>query len=366
MDKVRYAVVGLGHIAQAAVLPAFAHAKRNSELTAFVSGDHHKIAALTRKYKVGRAFGYDDYDACLESGLIDAVYIALPNSMHGDFARRAVERGIHVLCEKPLTSASEDAQRLVDAAAKSNVLLMTAYRLHFERGNLEAAQLARSGELGDLRFFNSSFTLQVQSGNIRTDRSLGGGPLYDLGIYCINAVRMLFREEPHEVFAWSSRGKDKRFSEVDEMTSAILRFSDGKLAQFTCSFGAAPTGWYEVAGAKGVLRFDNAYEYVGKSGFEVVFESGRKLHKSFSMRDQFAPELMHFSDCVLNGHRPEADGREGLIDVRIIEALLESSRKGVPVTLSTPRKHRRPTLRQETRKPPVNKARLVGVHASSR
>lgn len=366
MKKVRYAVVGLGHIAQAAVLPAFEHARRNSELAAIVSGDSRKISAIKRKYGVENAFGYEDYDACLKSGLIDAVYIALPNALHGEFARRAAQRGIHVLCEKPLTTQAREAERLVEAADGADVRLMTAYRLHFERGNLEAARIARSGQLGELRFFNSSFALQLQRGNIRADRSLGGGPLYDLGVYCVNAARSMFGEDPYEVFAWSSRGKDQRFSTVDEMTGATLRFSDGKLAQFTCSFGAAPVGWYEVAGTKGVLRFDNAYEYVGGSRLEVAFESGRKLRKSFPARDQFAPELLYFSDCVLAGKRPEPDGREGLIDARIIEALLASARAGGPVRVAAPRKHRRPTLRQEMHRPAVGKPRLIGVHSASR
>ncbi len=366
MNKVRYAVVGLGHIAQAAVLPAFAHAKRNSELAALVSGDRRKLKTLADRYGVVNAFGYDEYNACLDSGLIDAVYIALPNSLHAEYARRAAERGIHVLCEKPLTTHARDAERLIDAAEKTGVQLMTAYRLHFERRNLEAARIARSGALGDLRFFNSSFTLQLKPGNIRADRSLGGGPMYDLGVYCINAARSLFGEEPHEAFAWSSRGKDKRFTEIDEMTSAVLRFSDGKLAQFTCSFGASAIGWYEIAGTKGVLRLDDGYEYVGESRLEVAFNSGRKLRKTFPQRDQFAPELLYFSDCILNGRRPEPDGREGLIDVRIIEALLLSARAGGPVAIKMARKHRRPTLRQEIRRPPVAKEILVGVHSASR
>jgi len=104
---VNYAVVGLGHITQVAMLPAFAHARRNSRLAAFVSDDATKLKTLSKKYRVRGTFSYADYDACLEN--VDAVYIALPNSMHADYAIRAAAQGVHVLCEKPMAVTVEDA-----------------------------------------------------------------------------------------------------------------------------------------------------------------------------------------------------------------------------------------------------------------
>src|SRR5689334_7091572 len=151
--KIRYAVVGLGHIAQVAVLPAFAHAE-NSELAALVSDDPEKRAKLGRKYKV-KAFSYAEYDDCLRSGRVDAVYIALPNHLHREYSERAARAGVHVLCEKPMAVTARDCEAMIRAARKNRVKLMIAYRLHFERANLEAAKIARSGRLGELRFFSS-------------------------------------------------------------------------------------------------------------------------------------------------------------------------------------------------------------------
>src|SRR4051812_17511771 len=113
--KIRYAVVGLGHIAQVAVLPAFAHAQ-NSELAALVSDDPEKLEKLGRRYKVKSRFNYDQYDECLRSGVVDAVYIALPNHLHRPYAERAARAGVHVLCEKPMAVTEEDCLAMIRAA----------------------------------------------------------------------------------------------------------------------------------------------------------------------------------------------------------------------------------------------------------
>src|SRR5437763_1225289 len=128
---VRYAVVGQGYISQAAVLPAFRHARANSRLVALVSGDETKRRSLARKYGVA-TYGYDEYDTCLASGDVDAVYIALPNAMHREYTVRAAKHGVHVLCEKPLAVTEADCKAMIDACRKNGVKLMTAYRLHFE------------------------------------------------------------------------------------------------------------------------------------------------------------------------------------------------------------------------------------------
>src|SRR5947209_16012991 len=121
--KIRYAVVGLGYITQVAVLPAFAHARGNSELAALVSGDPKKLKALGRKYKVSRTYSYEQYAECLQSGEIDAVYIALPNHMHRSYTESAAEAGIHVLCEKPMAFDEADCRAMIAAAENSSVKL---------------------------------------------------------------------------------------------------------------------------------------------------------------------------------------------------------------------------------------------------
>ena len=360
--KVRYAVVGLGYIAQAAILPAFAHAA-NAELAAIVSDDPEKRRKLGRKYSVGIRRGYAEYDALLASGEIDAVYIALPNSMHCEYAVRAARAGIHVLCEKPMAVTEEECRDMIRAAAQGNVRMMVAYRLHFDAANLAAVEAVRTGRIGEPRIFESVFTMQVRDeGNIRLKRGLGGGTLYDIGIYCVNAARYLFRSEPEEVAAFSASSDDPRFSEVDEMTSAVLRFPGARLAAFSCSFGAADSGSYDLVGTEGTLRVDPAHEYAAKMTV-TISARGKTARKTFGKRDQFGPELVYFSDCIRGGRDPEPDGREGLADVRVIRALYESARSRKPVRLDAFEKDARPRPEQEIRRPGLRKPQVVNAQA---
>lgn len=360
--KIRYAVVGLGHIAQNAILPAFEHATTNSELTAIVSDDPEKLEAMSHEYGVENCFHYDDYELCLRSGEIDAVYVALPNNLHEEYCVRAAEAGIHVLCEKPLAVTEDDCQRIIKACAENDVKLMTAYRLHFEHANLEAIELVRSGKIGEPKIFNSVFTMQVAPGNIRTKRKYAGETLYDIGIYCINASRYIFGEEPTEVIGFSGTTGDGRFQQVEENTGALLHFPKGKLAGFLTSFGASDTADFEVIGTEGRVRVIQAYDYMTPTTIEWTHHE-RTRHRTYNVRDQFAPEIIYFSDCILHGRDPEPDGIEGLIDVHIIRSLYESIEKGRPVKLKQLQRRRRPTMRQEIYRPRVVKPKLVKVSA---
>jgi predicted dehydrogenase len=362
--RIRYAVVGLGYISQVAVLPAFANARENSELVALVSDDETKRRTLARKYEVPKTYTYEQYADCLARKEIDAVYIALPNNMHRAYAEGAAQAGVHILCEKPMAMEELECQAMISSASSAQVKLMIAYRLHFEAGNLTAAQRIQRGEIGEPRIFRSAFSQQVAMGNTRLKGSLGGGPLYDIGIYCINAARSLFRSEPKEVFAYSETGNDERFTEVPEMYSALLRFPGNRLATFTCSFGAADRSSYEVIGTKGVLRLDPAYEMVGNLKCELTVD-GKTRKFTYKQRDQFGPELVYFSDCILNNKEPEPNGIEGLADVRIINALMESAKTGHPVGVRPVEKNTRPTLDQEIQKPALKRPQLVRAASPS-
>jgi predicted dehydrogenase len=360
--KVRYAVVGLGWISQEAVLPAFSHAKTNSELRALVTQDPVKARHLSKKYNVPFTHSYQEYDQLLKSGEIDAVYIALPNSMHHAYAVAAAKAGIHVLCEKPMALDEAECQGMIAAAKENNVKLMIAYRLHFERTNLEAVEAIRSGKIGRPRLFSSIFTQQMAVANTRLSSRLGGGPLWDIGIYCINAARYLFQCEPEQVYALAATSADKRFSEVEESVMAILSFPGARLATFCYSFGASDVSEYQVVGTKGNLRADPAFDFARSLKLKVTI-NGKTRERAFPTSDQFAPELLYFSDCILNDRNPQPSGKEGLADVRIIRAIYDSIAMKKPVFIEAVDIDARPGIEQVIHRPAAPKVKMI--HAKS-
>ena len=362
--KIRYAVVGLGHISQVAVLPAFRNAP-NSELFALVSSDSQKLKKLGTRYGLEHLYSYDDYGRVLSN--IDAVYIALPNHLHREYAVRAAAAGVHVLCEKPMAPSSQDCVAMIRAAQQNNVKLMIAYRLHFEAGNLRAIQLARGGRLGDLRLFASQFSQQVADNNVRVTETVarGGGPLYDMGVYCVNAARYLFGANPIDVSAISGRNSEKRFERVDEAVSAVMRFPGERIASFTCSFGAADISQYTLVGSKGLLDSNPAYEYAEAIQHELVIGE-KTTRKKFPKRDQFAAELIYFSDCILKNEEPEPSGYEGLADVQIVEAIYESIRTRRTVRVAPAPSRERPNAHQEIHRPAHGKPSVFHAQEPSR
>jgi predicted dehydrogenase len=357
-----YAVVGLGWIAQAAMLPAFRNARRNSRLVALVSGDAEKRRALAARYDLpaSATYDYDEYDACLERDDVDAVYVAVPNHLHREYTVRAAEQGVHVLCEKPMAVTAGDCQAMIDACRAADVRLMIAYRLHLDPANLHAVDRVLQGAIGETRVFSATFTQQVEQGDIRLMApEKGGGPLYDIGIYCINAVRYLFRAEPEAVWATRVSRPQPRFDDAAEAMSCVLRFSGSRLAAFTCSFGAHATSVCHLIGETGELRMNNAFSFRGQREVAVRTGDGQD-GREFPDADQFGPQLLYFSDCILERRDPEPDGEEGLVDVRIIRALHESLEAGRMVDVAAAR-DRRPVPDQAISCPAVEEPAMVNA-----
>lgn len=329
---IRYAVVGAGWISQEAFLPAVA-ATGNSRTEVIVSGNPTAAQRLAAFHGVPHVCGYEDYDALIRSDRIDAVYIALPNSLHADYALRALRAGKPVMVEKPLATTLAEAEAMVAAARDSGSFLMTAYRLHNEPGTHAMLAALREGAIGTPLYVASTFGFQAGAGNHRLQAAHWGGPLQDVGVYCLNAVRHIFADEPVQVQAMAMRPPgDARFAEVDASLAVTLRFPGDRVAQFFCSFGTALTETLRIVGSAGELVLDPAFRF--ESAFRMTLRAGgTETVTSWPLVDHFAGQIAYFSDCIQSGQEPAANGHEGWADMRALLAIEEATRSGQPVNL---------------------------------
>lgn len=325
--KVRYAFVALGDITQEAMLPGVKHTG-NSEIAAFVTGDPEKARGVGAQYGVTASYAYEEFDTLLASGTIDAIYLATPNWRHAEFAIPALKAGIHVLVEKPLEISAEASRAIVEAQQASGAKLMVAYRLHFEPCTLATIDLVRSGKLGDLLTFTSTFTQMVSPENHRATSGIEAGPIFDMGPYPINAVRSIFGDEPTEVVsAIGTRHPEAGLGDFDDTVAVTLRFPKDRLAQFVLSYYGNTLDTYTVVGTKGSVEVNPGFMY-GKPLERVVTIGETKSHDSFKNTDHFGGELKYFSDCILDDRAPEPDGEEGYADVRVIEGIVRALQTG--------------------------------------
>ena len=357
MTKVRYAVVGTGWISQIAFLPSIAQTG-NSEVTALVSGNRANAEKLADFHGIPHIYSYAQYDEMLKSGHVDAVYIALPNSMHADYTIRAAKAGIHALVEKPLATTVAECEAMIAAADKAGVQLMTAYRLHSEPGTIEAIDMIRRGEIGEPRLFNSTFSFPVGAGNHRLKAEHWGGPLQDIGVYCINAMRHLFQAEPTEIIAaLAARPGDARFTEVEEMVSATLRFPGERLAHFIASFGGDDIDQYRVVGTTGQIEVFSGYRFDRPITVRLT-KGGKTVETAFPQYDHFSGQAHYFSECILKGVRPEPDGGDGLADVAIMRAIEEAAKTGTAQKIALPERPSHP-VKEMARSFPMAEKRLM-------
>ncbi len=358
--KVRYAVVGIGWISQTAFLPGVEHTG-NSEVVAFVTGHEEKAAKVGEKYGVSTIYTYEEYDAALASGTFDAVYLATPNFDHVDLSVRTLDAGIHLLLEKPMATSVEDCERISAAAERSGAKLMLAYRLHHEPGTLRAFELARSGKLGHLRYFNSSFSQPVNAQNHRAKNGYWAGPVPDMGPYPINTARNLFASEPIEVSAMGTRTDPERFRDFDDQVAVNLRFPGDRIATMLMSYSGADLDDYRIVGTLGDIFSQPAFG-VGSAMKHEVTISKNKSSESFPKTDHFGGELKYFSNCILNNRQPEADGEEGMLDIRVIAAVERALQTGQPQKLEPYIRKRRPTEAQVEKLSAVKEPQLIDVH----
>ena len=336
MERVGYAVVGLGGIAQQAVLPAFAHSQK-ARLVAVVSGDPEKASRLAGEFQAKHHYSYAEYAACLKNQEVEAVYIATPPGEHEKYTVPAARAKKHVLCEKPLAATVDECRRMVRACRDHHVQFMTAYRKYFEPGSVALKKVISSGQLGRVDVIHTAFTEFRPAGDSSPawlfQRKLsGGGPLMDLGVYCVNTCRWLVEEDPVEATAFRWSRDRKRFKEVEEGIAFRLNFRSGLVLQGTTSWGSALGSSVEVHGEKGWATLSPAFAFEEERRLTGKI-AGKWFEQEFKATDEFALELDAFATCIRENRKPEPDGVQGMRDIVIIDAIYRAAKSGRPVAI---------------------------------
>jgi predicted dehydrogenase len=325
-----YAIIGLGRISLQHFMPACKLSKY-SKITALVSGHRDKAEKTAAEYGVPdkNIYDYKNFDDIRDNKDVDAVYVALPNSMHAEYTIRAANAGKHVLCEKPMAANVKDCQSMINACKAANKKLMVAYRCQFEPTNLHAMKLIGDGALGKIQAIESANGFNIHPGEWRLDKKLaGGGPLMDVGIYSLNACRYLTGEEPVHLEGYSSVvDHDGRFEQVEENLSWTMKFPSGVVASCTTTYGANMPGFYRVHGSKGMLHMEPAFIYEGILLKAQIQGEATPIDDPEEARDptQFAVEADELAQCIMQGRETRASGEEGLRDMRYIDEIYRSA-----------------------------------------
>jgi predicted dehydrogenase len=324
-QSIGWCIVGLGRISMGHFMPGIKQGK-SGRIVALVSGHRPKAERQAAMYGVATSaiYSYEDYDQIRDNKEIDAVYIALPNSMHAEYTIRAAKAGKHVLCEKPMATSVADSRAMIEASQAAGKKLMIAYRCHYEPVNLRAIELIRTGAIGRVQAIESANGFNISPGEWRLDRKMaGGGPLMDVGIYSLNACRYLTGEEPRGIHVNSSViDHDGRFNEVEENVGWTMKFPSGIVASCNTSYGSDMNGFYRVHGGKGMIELSPAFGYQGIHLMaELAGRPGIDMSTPQKGPDQFTMEADYLADCIWNNKDPKSDGQEGLRDMELMSEM---------------------------------------------
>ena len=328
--RARWAVVGLGTYAVGQMLPAF-QASDRAVLTAFVSGNPQKARDLGARYGVGKFYDYGSFDSIAGDDKIDCVYIALPVALHAEYVIRALKAGKHVLCEKPMASTSAECEAMIAAARGANRQLGVAYRVHFEPNNADAIRRLQAGEIGVLRHVSGDAGFNADPSypphKWRLQKALaGGGSMYDIGIYALNACLWAAGEEPVSVSAvYSTPANDPRFAEVEGGVEWRLRFASGISAQGSSSYAYHYNSRQTLFGSVGNILLSPSMDYNDIRMTVVHSDFTSQPLRAGNASDQFGGQINAFSQAALANRPHQTPGEMGLRDIRLIEAIYRSA-----------------------------------------
>lgn len=322
MEKLGIALVGLGTYSSEELAPALQQTE-HCRLAGVVTGNRKKGEEWKARYNLpeGNIYSYDTFDAIKDNADIDIVYVVLPNAQHAAFTIRAAQAGKHVICEKPMAVTVKECDDMIRACKEAGVLLSIGYRLHFEPYNQAMMDLHRNGTIGTIKKVTAGHGMDIQPNVWRLNRDLaGGGPLMDVGIYCVQAAIYTVGEEPIAVTAKEGEKTDlSRFAEVEQSITWTMEFPSGSVAECETSY-AKESNYLRAEGDTGWMQLEPAFKYEGIKG------RSDKEELNLKQVNQQARQMDDFAQCVKNSQPSRVPGEMGLRDVRILMAIYEAAR----------------------------------------
>lgn len=326
--KVRWGVLGVANIAVKKVIPAMQFCEL-AEVTAIASRELDKARRAAETLRIPKSYG--SYDELLADPEVDAIYNPLPNHLHVPWSIKAAEAGKHVLCEKPIALSVEETRKLIEARDRTGVKIGEAFMVRTHPQWLRAREIVRSGEIGELRAINSTFSyFNVDKTNVRNIADIGGGALLDVGCYPITMSRFLFEREPSRVTGLIDRDPEMK---TDRLTSALLDFAPGQAA-FICSTQLVPFQRMQVFGTKGRIELEIPYNIPPDRPSRIFVDDGSQLAgrsarlEQFPTADQYTIQGDTFSRAILENSEVPVPLEDAWGNMRVIEAIFRAGETG--------------------------------------
>ncbi|WP_422927094.1 Gfo/Idh/MocA family protein [Singulisphaera sp. PoT] len=316
-SKLRWGILGCARITRRGLIPGI-RASHRGTLHALASRNADTVAAWTKEFGVEK--GYSNYDEVLSDPAVDAVYIPLPNELHREWVFKAADAGKHILCEKPLALNAAEAQQMVDHCKAKGVVLMEAFMWRHQVRTTSLRRLVADGAIGELQVIRSTFCFTMEGDDWRLDPKRGGGALWDVGCYGLSTARLFAGCEPttcHAVARFGPTG-------VDMSLSAVLKFPNGVLAEFDCSFEQRLLHRYSLIGTKGTIAVPDAYLPPARPmAYLRAKDAVRDL--IFDGHNQYAKMVDAFAQAVDNKALP-VPAEDGLAQMKVLDAIIASAR----------------------------------------
>lgn len=324
----RWGLLSTARINRSLISPL--RASTRNELVAVAGRDLERTRAYAAEWSIEQAYG--SYEELLAAPDIDVVYISLPNSMHAEWAVKAAHAGKHVLCEKPLANTVEEVDAMAAAARENNVVLAEAFMYRHHPQTLAVRRLIETGAIGHVRLVRGSFSFQIDAeSNIRLNKSLGGGSIWDVGCYPINYARTMMGREPSAVLGFAQIGS----SGVDDSFAGEMRWPNGAVAQFDSSLRMPFRTHMEIVGSEGIIVIPRPF----KPGAVAEIFVGSAMDALERRRitgpeHLYSGEVEDMADAVIDGKSPRVSLADSRSNVRTIQALLQSAADGCVVRLA--------------------------------